>query len=313
MRHVYELTQLATTHDEAVVLTGETGTGKGELARWIHVHGTRAGRPFVALNCATLRGDLLSSELFGHSRGAFTSALRDRRGLVEEADGGTLFLDEIGDMDLGAQAQLLKVIEERTFRRIGETEMRASDFRLLCASHRDLLADVGAGRFRSDLYFRINVFPIEVPPLRERADDLESLTSHLLASFGAAPTRLDAAALSLLRSHPWPGNVRELRNALLRALLLARGGVLQPEHFPGIGVRSRPLITHPDLRPSPSTPIATHDDAKLRARIADAMTRHDGNRTRVARTLGMSRTTLYRHLERLGLNRTPDRVRRSGA
>src|SRR5512137_254348 len=235
MQKVREAIALMAENDSPVLLMGETGTGKGVCARWIHRNSGRKAGPLLDLNCSTLQGDLLASELFGHAKGAFTSAHQSKQGLIEVADGGTLFLDEIGDMDLPVQAQLLKVIEEKTYRRLGETNNRQSDFRLICATNRDLGEEVKKGRFRSDLYFRINLFPIHLPPLRERPGDIPELAAHFLARPGYAPEAVPAAVMDLLRSYAWPGNVRELRNVIERAVLLARGGALAPEHFLDIG------------------------------------------------------------------------------
>ena len=234
MKQVMEMASVAAENDSAVVLLGETGTGKSLLARWIHEHSSRAAAPFVEVNCSTLQGDLLSSELFGHVKGAFTGAVKDRPGLIEAADGGTLFLDEISEMEPEVQARFLKVIEEKRFRRLGEVKMRRSEFRLVCTTNRELEADIRSGRFRQDLYYRIFVFPIELPPLRERPGDLFGLVSHLNEVLGAPGREVKNGAWKLFKSYPWPGNVRELRNVLERGLLLSRGAALAPEHFPGL-------------------------------------------------------------------------------
>ena len=236
MQKVQETLLLMAEHESPVLLQGETGTGKGVCARWIHQQSLRKGGPILELNCSTLQGDLLASELFGHAKGAFTSAHQSKQGLVEVADGGTLFLDEIGDMDLPVQAQFLKVIEEKTYRRLGETHTRQSDFRLVCATNRDLQTDVAAGRFRSDLLYRINLFPIVLPPLRERPEDIPELIDHVLGQAGGPPRSVPQDVMDLLKGYSWPGNVRELRNVVERAVILARGGTLSREHFPGIGL-----------------------------------------------------------------------------
>ena len=193
--------------------------------------------PFVEINCSSLKGDLLSSELFGHVRGAFTSAVQDRQGLIEVADGGTLFLDEIADMDQSVQAQFLKVIEDKCYRRLGDAGVRKSNFRLIAATNRNLLDEVHAGRFRSDLFFRINIFPICIPSLKERNDDLPGLVRHILSFLGSPDDEISAEVMSLLMSYPWPGNIRELKNVLERALLIARGAPLRPGAFPWNGCR----------------------------------------------------------------------------
>jgi DNA-binding NtrC family response regulator len=287
MRRVREMAAIAAESDAPVLLMGETGTGKGVLARWIHEHSPRQTGPFVEINCSTLRGELLASELFGHARGAFTSAVEAKEGLIEVADGGTLFLDEIGDMDPSLQAAFLKVLEEKVFRRLGEVRPRRSDFRLICATHQDLEAMVETGRFRQDLFYRIHVFPIVLPPLRERVEDIPGLVEHLLQTLGAPHPRVAPEVLRLLMAYPWPGNIRELRNVLERALLLARGEPLRPEHFPG--------LTAPRRLSRPTAPVERLDTA----RVLEVLTQVGGNKKEAARRLGISRATLYRHLRRM--------------
>jgi len=287
MRRVREMVAVAAESDVPVLLRGETGTGKGVLARWIHEHGPRQTGPFVEINCSTLRGELLASELFGHARGAFTSAVDAKEGLIEVADGGTLFLDEIGDMDLGLQAAFLKVLEEKVFRRLGEVRLRRSDFRLICATHQDLEALIETGRFRRDLFYRINVFPIVLPPLRERVEDIPPLVEHLLRTLGAPHPHVSPEVLRLLTAYPWPGNIRELRNVLERALLLARGEPLRPEHFPG--------LTAPRRLPRPASPVEPLETG----RVMEVLRQVGGNKKEAARRLGISRATLYRHLRRM--------------
>ncbi|MEW5746355.1 MAG: sigma-54 dependent transcriptional regulator [Nitrospirota bacterium] len=290
MRNMQDLATVAAASDSPVMLLGETGTGKGVYARWIHENSSRAREPFVEVNCSSLRGELLSSELFGHARGAFTSALQDRQGLIEVADRGTLFLDELGDMDPGVQAQFLKVIEEKHFRRLGEVKMRRSEFRLICATNKDLSREVEQGTFRRDLYFRSYVFPIHLPPLRERPEDIPPLAHHILALLGAPEASLSPELLQLLQSYAWPGNIREMRNVIERALLLARGGALQPGHFPGIGTAADPLKSVEDIQSLESLETAS---------IREALRRFNGDTKKAAGTLGISRATLYRKLKKL--------------
>lgn len=284
MREVLDVASLAAENDAPVLIRGETGTGKGVLAQWIHHHSRRRSGCFVDLNCSSMRGDLLASELFGHTRGAFTSALESREGLLEVADGGTLFLDEVGDMDLGVQALFLKVLEEHRFRRIGENQERRSDFRLICATNRDLEARMESGQFRRDLYFRIHVLPVVVPPLRDRPEDMGELYGDLLAAAGAPGRVILPPARRLLESYPWPGNVRELKNVLERAVLLARGAPLDAEHFPGLAEGGGPA--------SLGTPggVSTEDARR-------ALDRWGGNARKAASALGISRATLYRRLK----------------
>ena len=286
-RQVQELGAVAAETEATVLLTGETGTGKGVLANWIHQSSRRRSMPFVELNCSMLRGDLLASELFGHARGAFTSAVEHRSGLLDSADGGTLFLDEIGDMDPSIQVQFLKVIEDKRYRRLGETNIRQSDFRLICATNHDLAADVAGGRFRSDLYYRLNVLAIPLPPLREMHGDFRDLVAYLLAGFGTTTDRLERTAMEALEAYDWPGNVRELKNVLERALLLAREGPIGRDHLRGLETLA------PSRRPLEGVPL------HYARRIADALERCGGDKQRAARELGISRATLYRHLQNL--------------
>jgi len=234
IKTVYDYAAIAAKNSTVVLLTGETGTGKGVLAKWIHDHSSVRAGSFVELNCSALRGDLLRSELYGHVKGSFTSAIKDRIGLIEIARGGTLFLDEIGDMDVEVQAELLKTIEEKKFRRVGDNVLRSSDFRLICATNRDLKDMADRGTFRSDLYYRICVFPIEMPALRERPVDILGYTDYFLKAFGYNSFPLSDELQSVLTSYSWPGNIRELRNAIERALILSQSKVLGIDHFPGL-------------------------------------------------------------------------------
>jgi DNA-binding NtrC family response regulator len=240
-----EQARLALQHDAPVLLQGETGTGKGVLARWIHEHGTRDGMPFVEISCAGLPRELLASELFGHTRGAFTSAVADKEGLLDVADGGTLFLDEIGELDATTQSQFLTVLEGKRYRRLGEVRERRSEFRLVCASSRVLTDEVESGRFRPDLYFRINVLPITVPALRDRAADMPRMVAHLLGVLGAGDVEVSPDVMSFLQAYAWPGNIRELSHALERALMLAGRARLERAHF---AARAPPSLPS---RPSP--------------------------------------------------------------
>ena len=289
MRHILELATAAANNDSPVLINGETGAGKGVLARWIQEHSNRAHAPFVEVNCSSLRGELLSSELFGHARGAFTSAVEDRQGLIEVADGGTLFLDEIGDMDIGVQAQFLKVIEEKRFRRLGEVRVRTSEFRLICATNQNLEERVQAGQFRRDLFFRINVFRIQLPPLRATPENLPGLVKSLLRYLTSRDIEVDPAVFDLMARYPWPGNVRELRNVLERALVLSPIH-LSPDHFKG-------LLDTPTLAPRASEPAVLKLADVESLRIQDAMTRFGGDTRKAAEALGISRATLYRRLK----------------
>jgi DNA-binding NtrC family response regulator len=285
--NLLRLCDVASANDSIALLLGETGTGKGVLARWIHDHSERAAEAFVELNCSSLKGELLRSELFGHIKGSFTSAIKDREGLIEVADGGTLFLDEIGDMDIEVQARLLKTIEEKSFRRIGENRVRKSDFRLLCATNRNLLKETNEGRFRKDLYYRICVFPINVPSLRQISDDIPRLAEHIVAGFGHSRFSLQPGVLNLLKSYSWPGNIRELRNMLERALLLAQNELLSPSHFPGLGAGFEAAD------PENDSLLLMDIEQKHISRV---IAKFDGDKKRACEAMGISLSALYRRL-----------------
>ncbi len=290
MGKALEIAQVAVENDGPVLITGETGVGKGVLARWIHESSNRRKGAFVEVSCPSFRGELLRSELYGHAKGSFTSAVQDQPGLLEAADGGTLFLDEIGDMDLSIQAQFLKVIEDRTYRRLGDTRVRKSDFRLICATNRDLQAEVEAGRFRKDLLFRLQVLPIHIPPLRERRDDIPPLVHHFLAACDYQYRDIAHGIMEFLSSYSWPGNIRELRYLIERAVLLARGKELTAQHFTGLWDTAQA-----DQAASQGTIDVMESDA-----IQNALKQCGGNVVKAAKLLGMSQATLYRRLKSMG-------------
>jgi len=277
-----------------VLLLGETGVGKGWFARRIHAHSPRAERPFVELNCASLSPQLVESELFGHERGAFTGAVGQKRGLVEAAEGGTLFLDEIGELPQGVQAQLLTFLDSRVFRRVGSTRTLTADVRLVAATNVELKKAAERGAFRRDLYYRLSVVPIEVPPLRERREEIPSLARTLVAELanrvsGRKRTSLARPVIAALQRYDWPGNVRELRNVLERAMILARGGAIELEHLA------------PELRDgAPGDKSETLADVE-RAHILRVLETCRENRTRAAEVLGISRSTLKRKLAEYGV------------
>jgi DNA-binding NtrC family response regulator len=282
--------------DSPVLLLGETGVGKGVLARWLHDHGPRAEEAFVDLNCASLSRELLETELFGHEKGAFTGAVAAKEGLLEVAHRGTLFLDEIGDVDAAVQPKLLKVLEEGRFRRLGDVRDREVDVRLVAATHQDLSESVREKKFRSDLYFRISALPLVIPPLRERPDDIAVLAQTLLARIGGDLGRgelsLAPEAVESLEAYGWPGNTRELRNVLERAAILSRGQVLVPR----------------DLRFSASLEGASPSaDSRLtleeveRRHIERVLAEEGGHVERAARRLGVPRSSLYERIKRLGI------------
>jgi Nif-specific regulatory protein len=302
MRAVFELVLHASQSRATVLISGETGTGKELIARAIHDEGPRRGASFVAVNCAAFPDTLLESELFGHVRGAFTGADRDRKGLFEVADGGTLFLDEIGETSRPFQAKLLRVLQERELRPVGGTRSRRMDVRVIAATNRDLRAGAAAG-FREDLYYRLAVFPIHAPPLRERTDDVLPLALHFLAHHGAredvAGVSLSDEAGNLLCAHSWPGNVRELENEIQRALALSEpGATLGPEQF------SENLFGDVDATDAHVVPGETLRETmdRIEARLVRrALDQNDGRRTRTARKLGLTREGLYKKMKRLNV------------
>ncbi len=296
MQEVYEVILRAAATDATVLLHGETGTGKGLFARAIHVNSERRAAPFVHVDCTTLPANLVESELFGHERGAFTGADARVIGKVEAAAGGTLFLDELGELPLELQGKLLRFVQERQFERVGGRELRTSDVRLVVATNRDLAAMVKAGSFRSDLYFRVRVVAIELPPLRERGrDDIVGLAEHFAGVYGRRHVKttpvLTADALAALARHPWPGNVRELEHTIERAVVLARG----PQIDAGTLGLDRALAPPP----AADGVVLAHDlrlDEVDRRYAAAAVERADGNQSAAARTLGISRNKLARLL-----------------
>jgi two-component system nitrogen regulation response regulator GlnG len=231
MNEVYALVGDYAEHDDPVLILGETGTGKELVAAALHSYGPRKDRPFVALNCSAMPASLLESELFGNEKGAFTGAEKVRKGLFEYTDGGTLFLDEIGEMPADFQPKLLRVLEERRVRRVGGNEAIPVDFRLVSATHPDLRRKVRDGRFRTDLYQRLNCLPVNIPPLRDRMDDLPELVDYFLTRAALPGAAISAEALAKLRAYSWPGNVRELRNTIRRACVRCRGSVILPAHI----------------------------------------------------------------------------------
>jgi len=287
--------------ETTVLLTGESGTGKELVARAIHHASPRADGPFVAINCAALPETLVDSELFGHERGAFTGADRQKPGRFEAAAGGTLFLDEVGDLAPAVQAKLLRVLQEHEFQRVGGTATLRADVRLITATNRDLTRAVTEGKFREDLFYRLNVFSVHLPPLRERGDDILLLAHHFVRELGPRIGRgecgLSREARSLLLAHRWPGNIRELQNAVERALIVAEGGLLAAAHFG--------LFAHaPDdgAADRSSDPAASASLAEVETRaILAALERAKGNKARAAASLGITRTKLYTRLRQLGL------------
>jgi transcriptional regulator with PAS, ATPase and Fis domain len=293
MQAVFEVARSAAASNSTVLLLGESGTGKELLARAIHVESPRADGAFVAVSCAALTETLLESELFGHEKGAFTGATATRKGKVELAQGGTLFLDEIGDISPKLQLDLLRVLEQHEFRRVGGTEVIRVDARVIAATNRDLRQAVADGHFREDLFYRLNVIPIVLPPLRDRTEDIPLLVEHFLdqlrAETGKAVEGVTRDALGALMARPWPGNVRELRNVLERGVVLARD----------------PYITAADLELMAAPGASGEESVSLREaerrHIETVLARCGGNVTRAARALGIDRVTLHRKIEKYGI------------
>jgi formate hydrogenlyase transcriptional activator len=301
LRHVLQQVELVAPTEATVLITGETGTGKELIARALHHRSTRHPHPFVTLNCAAIPSGLLESELFGHEKGAFTGALTQRLGRFELANGGTLFLDEIGDLPLELQPKLLRVLQEHTFERLGSSRTRRTDVRLVAATHRDLLTLVQQGTFREDLYYRVQVFPLTVPPLRERRDDIPLLVQHFAQHYAhqlhqpLAP--IPTAAMERLVHYDWPGNVRELQHVIERAVILASHGVLCP---------TVPARHSAAPSATPVTPRGETLDDAMRAHILDAL--HATNWVvagphGAAARLGMKRSTLASRMAKLGIMR----------
>ncbi len=297
MRHITQLIQKVSSHDTSVLITGESGTGKEVVARNIHALSPRAPRPFIVKNCAELQKDLLRSELFGYVKGAFTGAGETREGLVSLADGGTLFLDEIGEMPFELQGALLRLLETKKFRRVGDQHERHVDVRFLFATHRDLKKEVEAGRFHEALFHRLNVFRIHLPPLRERREDIPLLVEHFLGVLSRPGTsyKMPDETLAYLMSYHWPGNVRELRNVLERCLILSEDKILLPNSLPQ-ELTQGASFGAPDA--SPCLPL--HEVERMH--IRKALARFAGNKVETARALGISRRTLYRKLKTYGLD-----------
>ncbi|MEB4593323.1 sigma-54 dependent transcriptional regulator [Candidatus Thiothrix sp. Deng01] len=299
MNHLLMTARQIAATDTTVLVSGESGTGKELLARYIHAHSKRGQGPFIGVNCGALQEDLLANELFGHEKGAYTGATGDRAGLIEAANGGTLFLDEIGEMSLAMQVKLLRVVQEREVQRLGAQTATPVDVRLVTATHRDLRAEVAAGRFRQDLYFRLDVVGMRLPPLAARREDIPLLAFYFLRKhslrMGRDVDNIEPEAMSLLLAYPYPGNVRELENLIERGVALARGKALTVAELPAAlaehGVHAMPEVA--DSLPT----LAQREEDYIR----HVLERSDGNRTRAAQILGIDRVSLWRKLKKYGL------------
>jgi transcriptional regulator with GAF, ATPase, and Fis domain len=308
LRKVMQQVQLVAPTDATVLIAGESGTGKELIARAIHEKSARRERPLIKLNCSAVPESLFESEFFGHVKGAFTGALKDKPGRFELADGGTLFLDEIGEVPLAMQAKLLRVLQEQELERVGDTRTRKVDVRVVAASNRDLKKEVEEGRFRQDLFYRLSVFPIEVPPLRERRDDIAPLVAHFVKKSAQRMNRpepqVSKAGLDDLTFYHWPGNVRELQNTVERAIILWQSGPLTFE----LPASLQPENSVQRLKPAVSAGLLTRDELKRQERetIINALTRTNGKVSGpggAAELLGMKPSTLASRISSLGINR----------
>jgi two-component system response regulator AtoC len=299
------LAEKVARHPSTVLVTGESGTGKELVARHIHRQSPRAAAPFVAVNCGAIPETLLESELFGHAKGAFTGATADRDGLFADADGGTLFLDELGELPVPLQVKLLRALQEGEVRRVGDNASRTVDVRVVAATSRDLEADVAAGRFRADLYYRVNVVRIHLPPLRERTEDIPELVRHFVDRFnarlGLRVTGVSAAAMRALVEHPWPGNVRELENTVERAMVLADHDRIDLAQLPALTPVVRNAIDPNGEGASLDLSVKRRTDALERRLIREALARTQGNRTRAARLLDLSHRALLYKIREYGI------------
>jgi formate hydrogenlyase transcriptional activator len=303
LESVLEQVERVAPTDSTVLIQGETGTGKELIAHAIHNISSRCGRPFVRVNCAAIPLDLLESELFGHEKGAFTGAIAQKTGRFELADKGTLFLDEVGDIPPALQPKLLRVLQEQEFERLGSTRTHKVDVRLVAATHRDLTEMVNRGEFRSDLYYRLNVFPVVLPPLRERREDVPALVSHFVDIYGRRIGReiehIPATTMTALMSYQWPGNIRELQNLIERAVILSNDGVL-PNPLPAVGTRT---IT--TFAPEAAPPATTLKESErvLILRTLESVGWVIGGPKGAAAKLGLKRTTLIHKMQKLGIAR----------
>jgi two-component system, NtrC family, nitrogen regulation response regulator NtrX len=312
MEQLRDHVAMAAPSNGRVLISGENGTGKELVARQIHALSHRHNGPFVEVNCAAIPEELIESELFGHARGAFTGAVADRRGKFEIASGGTLFLDEVADMSIKTQAKVLRALQEQVVEPVGGQQSVKVDVRVIAATNKDLASEIRQSRFREDLYFRLNVIPIFVPPLRERGDDVIRLAQHFVAEFsreyGRRPKNLSAAAMDILRAYRWPGNVRELRNTMERLMIMVPGEIIEPADLAFLDVGGMPAGVITDEKVGP---LFEARDAWERNYIVTALAAFDGNISRTADALGLERSNLYKKMRALGV--APSREREEAA
>ena len=315
-RRIISQVEVVAPTDATVLILGETGTGKELIAREIHQRSRRNDKPLVRVNCTSIPRELFESEFFGHAKGAFTGAIKDRAGRFEIAAGGTLFLDEVGEIPLELQSKLLRVLQEKCYERVGEDRTRQTDVRIIAATNRDLKKDIGAGHFREDLYYRLNVFPLQVPPLRERKGDIALLATHfvelLVKELGCPKPRLTRAGIEALESYEWPGNIRELRNVIERAAIFARGGALEFD-LPVTGASVDPTSFGPQYSDGLDPEYLTESEMRRREREnLLAILQKTGWRIKgsdgAAELLGVKATTLVARIKKMGFNRPLERA-----
>ena len=313
MSKIFATASAVAASNASVMITGESGTGKELIARSIHFSSARKEKPFVVLNCAALSEGVMESELFGHERGAFTGAVALKKGRFEMAHEGTLFIDEVGEMSLNAQVKLLRVIQEHEFERVGGTKIIRTDVRIVAATNKNLETEVKRGTFREDLFYRLNVINIHVPPLRERREDIEALAQHFLDRYvretGKRVEAISPRAISCLLAYDWPGNVRELQNAMERAVVLCRGNVITPADFPPAIQGGEEIFLQVPERGGSLTEILEDLERQL---IVQTLRREEGSQTRAAAALGIKRTTLRYKMEKYQLIEQSDRLSSEG-
>jgi two-component system, NtrC family, nitrogen regulation response regulator NtrX len=305
MNHLRQQVSLAAPTNGRVLILGENGTGKELVARTIHYTSRRKSGPFVEVNCAAIPEELIESELFGHVRGAFTGAVADKPGRFEQAHGGTIFLDEIADMSLKTQAKVLRVLQEQVMERVGGTQRIKVDVRVLAATNKELTSEIRAGRFREDLYFRLNVIPIFVPALRDRQQDIPMLAEHfmalLAAEYGRRPKRLAPEAAARLQQYSWPGNVRELRNVIERVIIMVQGDTITAQDLGFLGRDGADGVPEPAGGPGPVRPLSEARDDFEKDYILQTLAAQQGNMSRTAEVLGVERSNLYKKLRAFGI------------
>lgn len=308
MRNLIALARKVASTDAVILITGESGTGKELFAKATHAESQRRGGPFVAINCAAVPDSLLEAELFGHQKGAFTGAIATREGKFEQANRGTLFLDEIGDMSLAAQSKILRALQERAIQRVGGNQLIPVDIRVICATNRRLTEEVSRGNFRQDLYYRLNEVNIDIPPLRQRGEDLESLIRHFILDYNNRYAKqiraISPAALEVLKRHTWPGNVRELEHMIHHAVLMTEGDTIWVEHIPTAALTQSNFLRRPEESGEEEEGLELLSLDDMEARHLKRVLKHTNwNKTKAARVLKVSRPTLDRKIDKYLLKR----------